>query len=786
MSSLTGKVVKKSHITKNHHGRIGRSTSLKTNVVKRFFETQTSGRGFTSARKLPEELIESAEIRMGFDNQFRIPQIIQAIANSSGEDTGVIHYSKTISSLKDVAQLLNHEGSTEYPPGSGVRRETRIVNSEIFYLFGGVELSLQILLRPTLYPVETKKGTKEYEQSQMVACACLDVLHQICLNLAKVAVQLSERDDLMPYLFTLMGEKRCFLNAATLMEDLLTSRQQMFRLDEITNLQTLIDSFDQQQLANFCRVLSIAVSDLDSSEDRLTLVAQDEASKKQSAVPVSEINQGILVDLPDFIKRLVEVAGRTLPHAEPSIPSLFSEIDSWVNWLDSSLAFDALMEVAQDDEVFLTIPLDPLDLTSGDTPPIVPHSMRVMHEVMYKVEVLYVLCLLLTGKQRNKVQEMLAETKLIPSLNEIFEKIIWKCNLRSRPIPGHGENCECSPEIALKIQFLRLLHSFCDHHPNKVLLLTRSEVNELNRISSNARIQVLDPVKNVNRQLLCNGQKGLLSKIVEATKREPVESPFRFWLGRAIESFLRGATSYADQTFLLKRGLLEHIVRHMVDNVIKSKEILQSSFDLLGELMKFNINAFKRFNKTITTDVDFHDFIRLIKENIVDSNMFVRCLILSLEHFETEQTEHKEYARTKCRLLQFIHNKKTRFEFLFKLINVIEVSSLTQENVSCLNTTLVLLMFARQKGELAEYLQALRDEEQRECHPGLLVGNFRQLLIFWQDHYLHKDKDCTALEKSSCISFDIWKKTVAELLEDNPSNELTVAHYLTSAGIAYK
>lgn len=31
----------------------------------------------------------------------------------------------------------------------------------------------------------------------------------------------------------------------------------------------------------------------------------------------------------------------------------------------------------------------------------------------------------------------------------------------------------------------------------------------------------------------------------------------RFWQARAVESFLRGTTSYADQMFLLKRGLLE-------------------------------------------------------------------------------------------------------------------------------------------------------------------------------------------------------------------------------------
>ncbi|XP_077982757.1 short transient receptor potential channel 4-associated protein-like [Glandiceps talaboti] len=776
MSISPGKVVK-------------HSSKRKVNLVRLFSSAQTRGEGLTSARKLPRELVETAERRMGFDSIALIPQIVQDIAKVSGDGTGRVTLGQNIETtnkLKEVAALLNHEGSQEYPPHSGIRRETRIVNSEVFCLFGGVELCLQILLRPTLFPNKGKKESREQGQMKIIACACLDVLHQICLNLNKIAVQLSERDDLMPYLFTLMGEKKCFLSAATLMEDLLGARQQMLRLDEIPNLKTLVDSFDQQQLANFCRVLSIAVSDLDSSADTIHLVAQDEASRKQNSVPISEINQGILVDLPGFIKRLVEVAGRRLPRADQSLPSVYSELESWVTWLDSSLAFDALMEVAQDDEVYLTIPLDTADDGLEDPSTIIPHSMRVMHEVMYKVEVLYVLCLLLTGKQRNKVHGMLAENRLMPSLTDIFDKIVWRCNLRSRPFPGHGENCECSPEIALKIQFLRLVHSFCDHHPNKHLLLTRTELHELNRIASGAKVPVLESVKNINRQLLCNGQKGLLTKIVEATKKEPVESPFRFWLGRAIESFLRGATSFSDQTFLLRRGLLEHIVRHMIDNDIKSKEILQSSFDLLGELMKFNINAFRRFNKAITSEFEFKDFMKLIQDNIVDSNMFIRCLILSLEHFENEQTEHKEYALTKCQLLQFIHDKKVRFSFLFKLINIIKVESLTQENVSCLNTTLVFLMFAKQKGVLADYLQALRSEEQRQCHPGLLMDNFRQLLIFWQNHYLQKDKDCTALEKSSCISFDIWKKTVEELLEDEPSNELTVAHYLTISGIDYK
>lgn len=76
----------------------------------------------------------------------------------------------------------------------------------------------------------------------------------------------------------------------------------------------------------------------------------------------------------------------------------------------------------------------------------------------------------------------------------------------------------------------------------------------------------------------------------------------RFWLSRALEGFLRGKASYADQLFLIKRGLLKLLVDHICSKEMKTKEVLQSSFDLLGELMKFNILAFRAFNDIISEE----------------------------------------------------------------------------------------------------------------------------------------------------------------------------------------
>lgn len=77
-----------------------------------------------------------------------------------------------------------------------------------------------------------------------------------------------------------------------------------------------------------------------------------------------------------------------------------------------------------------------------------------------------------------------------------------------------------------------------------------------------------------------------------------------------------------------------------------------------------------------------------------------------------------------------------------------------QENVSCLNTSLVILMLARRKAKLPFYLNALREKEYAEKYPGCLLNNFHNLLRFWQRHYLNKDKDSTCLENvSSCHCF---------------------------------
>lgn len=147
------------------------------------------------------------------------------------------------------------------------------------------------------------------------------------------------------------------------------------------------------------------------------------------------------------------------------------------------------------------------------------------------------------------------------------------------------------------------------------------------------------------------------------------------------------------------------------------------------------------------------------------------------------------------------------------MMNIININNLSQENISCLNTTLIVLMIANRRNLLPKYLRAIKSKSiemmlasdfihvnresssshrQRNAstsqspasnHPIDLIANFKDLLIFWQTHYLQKDKDCAGLEQNSKIEFSYWKKTVELLLDSNNKNESSLNFYLQNEHI---
>jgi len=644
---------------------------------------------------------------------------------------------------------------------------------QVIDLFGGVELVLQVLFSPVTHGFRFCRTRPTRSQQENLWTLCLDVIHNLCQVVEGVALYLAKRNDLIGHLFTLLETSKTFNYALVVLEDLFGCRKELIDLDSLVDMRKLITTLDQQQLANLCRVLSFSLSDLESVEERSSLLAQDEVDKKGlSQKEMADNNQATLIGLKEFLPRIVRLACQPSERGASS-GSMFLD-GTQGGFLDMVDFHNFLQDVLENG----ALDIDPEE---REVMPMIQSRFNRIHELMHKVEVFYVLCLFLTGKHKSIVQKKLSDLKLIPGMCALFDEMAWlKESERSRhDLMDLGDmvDHECTPQTALKIQFLRLVHSFCDRHENKHLLLTPQELDELQELYVQNDLEVPSTVSNTNRKLCCIGDKGLLTKVLETLIECSTTAPLRFWLSRAIEGFLRGRASVGDQLFLIKRGLLEHLVDHITSEELKPKEILQSSFDLLGELMKFNPFAFKRFDLGIS-DKQFEKFVSILSANVVDSNMLIRCLVLSQEHFMSDRF-YSGFATGSSKLGTLISNWEQMIFLLYKLINSITVGTLTQENVSCLNTTLVFLMFAHRHGRLPAYLMAFVKEENIQKNPGFILTNLRLLLEFWKTHYLRRGKDCSALEQSSCISFDHWKQVVDILLSDS-SSTTSVLHYLPS------
>ncbi|KAG7168132.1 Short transient receptor potential channel 4-associated protein-like [Homarus americanus] len=742
----------------------------------RLYKSEISGHDTNTMFMIPEDGLE----HMPHNEVIRALKILEAAL----QQFEIPRFS-IMTQLKVL--LINlHRSQDDYLGDNSLMAEaTSLINKH-----DGVKTLVSLLMLPDLGGRWSEPDVCDHSITVgTLQATTLNVLKKLTTMDTTIGCQLSDSDEVLQILFSLMLDSETYTKAITLIEHLLILRRSTLQLNTIPGLDRLISQLDGEYLANFCSILAVTISDLDVYENKTLLYEQSMLrSNIKSLSPLRDINQEYILSIPEFLPRLVNFATK-LPY-EPRYSGRTMEVDHWMRFID-----DSMSEVLRQHESLMPSPtlnsaVSVTDLLDRIQPQAIPSQIEALTSPMLqRVESVYVLGLLLLGKQRKEVQTQLAKLRLIPRLSQLFDLFIWKCETYQERIrvPGHLSSCECSPEVALKIQFLRLVHSFCDQSEYRYLMLTPTEYREVCSISaakvlledtpspttttsmdltmtqgsdsngcasqeSSSPTSVLQEESIVSRESsnilkveplggsglstqvpveypteqMCSGPQGLLSKIVEALKKETTGSTFRFWFSRAIESYLRSANPYADQVFLLRRGLL------------KEKKLF-----------------------------------RLVTKNLVDSNMLVRSLVLSNDLF-TREGKAIEFA-FHSRTLRHVATFKQRLDFLVQLIKTISVDTLTQENVSCLNTSLVILMLAHRHSELPLYLEGLRSH----VEPHLLT-NLRSLLRFWQTHYLHnKDKDCNTLQRSSGISFDFWRETVATLVAENKLSPDCIFHYFS-------
>ena len=120
----------------------------------------------------------------------------------------------------------------------------------------------------------------------------------------------------------------------------------------------------------------------------------------------------------------------------------------------------------------------------------------------------------------------------------------------------------------------------------------------------------------------------------------------------------------------------------------RQKETIQSSFDLLGEMVKFSYDACKQMDSILNTETKLKKAMIMVNNNLIDSNMFIRAMVLAAGHFIAAEGEVAEFAR-QSRLMKHFREFDKHVKFVVHLVSILKVTDLTQENVSCLNTSLV-------------------------------------------------------------------------------------------------
>lgn len=292
----------------------------------------------------------------------------------------------------------------------------------------------------------------------------------------------------------------------------------MLNLNCISNIKYILETIDDEGLSSICRIFAITLSDLDMAEKKcwtqskqqqiqqnasgqqnqqqqqqqtMQIDETEEAKPETAPLSVRDQNQDLLLNIPSLLSRLVNLVRRkdyTTRYTNSS-----SEIEHWMRYLDEALSDNEdsdpntsannnnlelmMLDISSGGSESMFVDADNNNLNTSGQSQFNNHRSGASESQLYQpallaatklnnfVHVLYTLSLLLIGKERKQVQKTLSKLRLAEALNSLFDYLVWNCHCDQHGSSGTmGEPHQVrSPEVAVKIQFLRLVHSFCDH-----------------------------------------------------------------------------------------------------------------------------------------------------------------------------------------------------------------------------------------------------------------------------------------------------------------------------------
>lgn len=564
------------------------------------------------------------------------------------------------------------------------------------------------------------------------------ILRECCMSSVDVCTTLSALDDLLLFLFSTLkrsssvrrtnSQISSFESVCALAEELLATRHLPFDLRLIDeDLESFLTPFGPRQLAVFSRILALLCFDpedrrlmeqgtvlrsielLNRRVDRMSNMPRAEANGKSTSKSLNLVDQNhvVLISVPTFVPRMVQLLRMASSSftAHQSFERLMSREPS-----PSSGHVDHLEDEEEDTMSSTTMEMFSLFLQSlhsfsrpnsvqddweeeeedvgDDTQSHHIRRFKALALVPHQIEVMFTICTLLAGTHKLELQRLLIEDlKILPILVKMFDQLDWSLSLASLASRDNGRpSSQSSPQqIALRIQYLRLLHHLFDHHYLFKDTTTNDDTDDtdgrsLEQISHQHKLLLLNAreqdllLHNDNKRLKINvhqdaEQNGLLCNIIHVVITTTLHH-YRFWLISTIEVFLRGpGTMAAHQLFVARTPLLRFLIRDILqqgsgvhpnnaDNPIlrllntmshqnnqnhrrkedldrhHSSNHLQTNFDLLGELLKDNEVVLEIFVETLRAET--HEWLEFMR-TLVD------CYDLLMVHISNEKTYVREH-----------------------------------------------------------------------------------------------------------------------------------------------
>jgi Trpc4-associated protein len=660
----------------------------------------------------------------------------------------------------------------------------------------GVVPILARLLSVTLSDPATRKNLMDVQQNAMF------ILRELAAVSTSSACELANSREFVLMIFECMAENILFSEASSLIEELVAVSGVFIDLTSIPNIENLLLRLLPNNAACMCRLLGLLLYDPENRlEIRATSLKADSLVQQRlriaqadSVQTICDRNVALLMRIPEFLHRLCTLIIHKMPVVVPMMGMGNMQIIRLLGAAQLAHLFSPPVEPTWR-RVPENIDTEPIESTEH-------FDSNDLQLLTQRVEVLFVICTLLQSKRKLDAQRHFIDGNLIDSLVHMMQRISW-----NHPPPAvspmhqlHGPNCECNPESSLRIQFLQLLMNLCevDSHSAslKALLLTREESAAVQRGMEAGVFNGRDLAK------VPATTRGLMHLILIEFVNPVLEKNYRYWMSSVIESFLRGSVPL-HQAMVVQAGLLSHVSKSILDETSQSVHGLQSSFDLLGEIIKFNPALVLQLECTLGHD-GIDNLTRICSSHLVESNMFLRSLLLTMRCAQaavaapnygkgllSQQNVDMQFCSAAAASVASGSLEKgmlctwlcrEEINIMFDLMTSVKEQDINTENICVFNTTLCMLMFKRLDNALCQTLQDICHHETLNGVAGCATGNYRTLLQFWRRYYVLKGRDSSMLhfrcEKlhlfvfilkcifSSNIPFVEWTRTVALLLED--------------------